>query len=61
MNRQEKLELALCNYCASIYYDMDDRIIRRKDKAQTIKEPCDICQKSRGYEFIISEADGDKL
>ncbi len=53
------IELTLCCRCASIYYNMSDRYIRRKDIAQTVKEPCDICCRA-GYEYIIEENKGEQ-
>ena len=48
-----EFEMALCNRCASIYYDMPDRGICRKYFAQAIKEPCNLCQVNPGYDFRI--------
>ena len=44
--------LTLCRTCADVHRDMDDRTIKRKDKHQTIKEPCDICKRP-GYDYVI--------
>lgn len=49
------IELTLCGRCASVYYDMPDRCIKRKDMKQTVKECCDICQTGRGYEYVVNE------
>lgn len=50
----DKIELTLCRSCASIYYNMSDRYIKRKDYEQTIKECCDICRVHMGFDYVIS-------
>lgn len=45
-------ELTLCPKCANIYYEMTDRVIKRKDYNQVIKEECNICR-VKGYDYII--------
>ena len=55
--KHNSIELTLCYHCYSIYRDMPDRIIKRKDYNQTIKEPCDICHRF-GWEYIIDREVG---
>ncbi len=57
--KHKPIELTLCYHCYTVYRDMPDRIIKRKDKSQTIKEPCDICCRA-GYEYIIEENKGEQ-
>ena len=57
--KPKPIELTLCYHCYSIYRDMPDRYIKRKDYAQSIKEPCDICHRF-GYEYIIEENKGEQ-
>lgn len=48
------IELTLCYRCASVYYDMPDRLIKRADYKQCIKGDCDICKRGKGFDFVIS-------
>ena len=50
--KKEKIELTLCYRCAEVYRNMQDRVIRRKDYKQKVKEPCDIC-KGKGWDYVI--------
>ena len=56
---EQMFVLTLCSRCASVYYGMKDRKIKRKDIRQAIKEPCDICCRA-GYEYIIEENKGEQ-
>ena len=54
MKKHDSICLTLCTRCASIYYDMADRKIRRKDYKQTIKDSCCLCQTGKGFDFVIN-------
>lgn len=58
--KHNSIELTLCYQCYSIYRDMPDRYIRRKDKTQTIKEPCDICHRF-GYDYEILDREVGRI
>jgi len=48
-----EMELCLCAVCASIYYNMPDRRIKRVDMTQTVKDVCTICGHRRDYDFYV--------
>lgn len=51
------LEVTLCRRCASVFYNMDNRKITRKDYSfNAIKSYCDICR-SFGFEYIVQSVD----
>ncbi len=52
-NIPNKMELCLCPSCASSFYNMKDRIIRRVDPMQTEKEACTMCSYRTGYDYYI--------
>lgn len=55
-NNRSKMELCLCPICASSFYNMKDRVIRRVNPMQTEKEPCIMCNYRTGYDYYIFTA-----
>ena len=48
-----EMELCLCSSCASTYYNMPDRRIKRVDMLQMDKDICTLCGYRRGYDFYV--------
>lgn len=52
----QPLKLNLCSKCSQAFYKLDNHIIKRVDKNQTIKESCAICGfMHTGFEYLIFE------
>lgn len=50
-----ELFITLCGRCLKIENERNDITVDRKDKKQTIKDTCNICQTNRGFEYVIKE------
>lgn len=59
-NIPNKMEICLCPSCASSFYNMKDRVIRRVDPTQTEKERCTMCNYRTGYDYYIFPAPKSK-
>jgi hypothetical protein len=46
-------EITLCYRCLQDF--LEARNVRRKDKNQTIKDICCVCQVGYGYDYIVSD------
>ena len=46
-------EICLCNRCASVFYNSPSHRISRVDPLQVIKDTCDCCRSSKGYDFLL--------
>ncbi|MHB8963611.1 MAG: type II toxin-antitoxin system PemK/MazF family toxin [Saccharofermentanales bacterium] len=51
--RTNVLELCLCSRCASHYYDIYKKHIKRSDYNQEAKDWCDFCSVHLGYDYLI--------
>lgn len=49
----DEYEICLCSRCASQYYNMPDKAIRRVDDFQEIMDTCDFCQHRKGYNYKV--------
>ncbi len=47
--------LSLCPKCRSEFFIMPENILRRVDRLQVEKEPCDKCQVEYGYDYLITK------
>lgn len=47
--------LSLCPKCRSEFFSMPENILRRVDRLQVEKEPCDKCQVGYGYDYLITK------
>ena len=54
MKRNATITLTLCHDCAQVIREDKTQTIRRVDKGQRIKEPCDICRR-KGYEYEVKD------
>lgn len=48
----------LCYHCAEAYRDAGYKLIRVNPRPDAIKDRCDLCNHSQGWEFIIKRKDG---
>lgn len=48
----------LCYHCADAYRDAGYKLIRVNPKPDAIKDRCDLCNRSQGWEFVIKREDG---
>jgi len=46
--------MTLCYDCAGVIAEDKSQTIRRVDREQMIKEPCDICRR-KGYEYEVKD------
>lgn len=52
------MELTLCTKCAADYAALLDHTVRRKNLLQTVREPCSICARNSGFDYIVESRKG---
>ena len=50
---RERMELCLCQKCASAFYAIPTNKVIRKDPYQTDRDLCTFCNSRLGYDFLI--------
>lgn len=53
IKNQASLVLTLCTKCRNDFLRNPENILQRRDRMQSAKECCDICQMRSGFEYII--------
>lgn len=51
--RKPEMEMPLCSFCASFYYENKKYWIERSDSKQKKLDVCMICRNRHGYDFKI--------